>query len=267
MKQLNKGKALITGVLLSLALSQTTAFAANYKVVRDDSLYKIGNLFGTSTKTLMSENKLQSDEIYPGQVLDVTARIHTVQKGDTLYLIAKKYNVKLFSLRKANHKWDDLIISGRKLIIPASIISNTINTSSTVSSSTAPTSTETVIPYTQEEVDLLARLIAAETTNEPYDAMVGVGAVVVNRVKSAEWPNTISSVINHVIGGYYQFTPVKNGYINNPATDEAVKAAWAALYGSDPSKGAMFYYDDTCTNEWITSKPVTAKIGSMVFVK
>ncbi|WP_313132099.1 cell wall hydrolase [Anaerocolumna sp.] len=264
MKQLNKGKTLIAGVLLSLTLSQTTAFAANYKVVKNDSLYKIGNLFGTSISTLKTKNKLQSDKIYSGQVLDVPAKLHTVQKGNTLYSIAKKYNVKLFSLRKANHKWDDLIIPGRKLIIPASKTSNTASSSSSTAKA-APA--KAVISYTQDELDLLARLITAEATGEPYNAMVGIGAVVVNRVKSAEWPDTISSVINHVAGGYYQFTPVENGYINNPASSDAIKAAKEALNGSDPSKKAMFYYDDTCTNEWIKSKPVTAKIGSMIFVK
>lgn len=259
MKQLHKGKALIAGVLLSLTLFQTTAFAADYKVVKDDSLYKIGQLFGTSISTLKTENKLQSDTIYPGQVLYVNAKIHNIQKGDTLYLISKKYDVTLSSLRKANNKWDDLILPGQKLIIPAS------NTS--VPGTPESPSTETVIPYTQQEVDLLARLITAEATGQPYDAMVGVGAVVVNRVKSTEWPNTISSVINHVAGGYYQFTPVKNGYIKNPASDVAVKATWDALYGKDPSKKAMFYYDDSCTNEWILSKPVKVKIGRMVFAE
>lgn len=264
MKQLNKGKVLVAGVLLSLTLSQTTAFAANYKIVKNDSLYKIGNLFGTSISTLKTTNKLQSDKIYPGQILDVSAKIHTVQKGNTLYSIAKKYNVKLFSLRKANHKWNDLILPGRKLIIPASKTSS----NATLSSSTAKSdSSKAVISYTQEEFDLLARLITAEANGEPYSAMVGIGAVVVNRVKSAEWPNTISAVINDVPGGYYQFTPVENGYINNPATDEAKKAAKEVLNGSDPSKKAMFYYDDTCTNEWIKSKPVTVKIGSMIFAK
>jgi spore germination cell wall hydrolase CwlJ-like protein len=114
---------------------------------------------------------------------------------------------------------------------------------------------------------MLARLITAETTGEPYDAMVAVGAVVVNRVQSSDWPNTITSVINQKIGGYYQFTPVKNGYINNPPSDTAVKAAWDALYGKDPSNGAQFYFDDSSTNQWLWSKTITARIGRMVFVK
>jgi spore germination cell wall hydrolase CwlJ-like protein len=97
--------------------------------------------------------------------------------------------------------------------------------------------------------------------------MKAVGGVVVNRVQSTEWPNTISAVINHVIGGYYQFTPVKNGFINNPASKDAIKAAWAAMYDSDPSKHAMFYFDDTSKNQWLWSKTVTVRIDNMVFVK
>jgi spore germination cell wall hydrolase CwlJ-like protein len=112
----------------------------------------------------------------------------------------------------------------------------------------------------------LARLITAETTGQPYEAMVAVGGVVVNRVQSPDWPSSITAVINHVTGGYYQFTPVKNGYINSPPSDIAVKAAWDALYGSDPSNGACFYFDDSSTNQWLWSKPITARIGSMVFV-
>ncbi|NLP33909.1 MAG: cell wall hydrolase [Clostridiales bacterium] len=55
----------------------------------------------------------------------------------------------------------------------------------------------------------------------------------------------INAIINHVAGGYHQFTPVKNGFINNKPTDVSIKAAWAALYGADPSKGALFYFDDS----------------------
>jgi len=269
MKQFNKGKALIAGVLLSVTLSSTTAFAANYKVVKNDSLYKIGKLFGTSINTLKTDNKLTTAAIKPGQIIKVPAKTHTIKKGDTLYSIAKKYKVKLFSLRKANHKWNDSLTVGRKLLIPASTTSTTTQKTTTTNSTTQAkaTSTNAVIPYTEKEVDLLARLITAETTGEPYKAMVAVGAVVVNRVQSTEWPNSISSVINHVTGGYYQFTPVENGYINKPASAEATKAAWDAIKGSDPSNGAKFYYDNTSTNEWITSKPVTARIGNMIFVK
>mgnify|MGYP001183775060 CR=1 FL=1 len=149
-----------------------------------------------------------------------------------MYLIAQRFNISLADLRKANNKWDNQIIPGQKLLLPG--------IKPTDSSAATSSSGKTVISYKDSEVDLLARLISAETTGEPYEAMVGVGAVVVNRVKSPDWPNSISAVINHVTGGYYQFTPVQNGYIKSPPTDDTIRAAWAALYGSDPAKGHYF---------------------------
>jgi spore germination cell wall hydrolase CwlJ-like protein len=97
--------------------------------------------------------------------------------------------------------------------------------------------------------------------------MVAVGGTVVNRVQSSEWPNSITDVVYQVINGYYQFTPVKNGQINNTPSDAAVKAAWDALYGKDPSNGAQFYFDDSSTNSWLWSRPITVQLGHMVFVK
>ncbi|MEL7657290.1 MAG: cell wall hydrolase [Bacillota bacterium] len=114
-------------------------------------------------------------------------------------------------------------------------------------------------------LDLLARLITAEAQGEPYEAKVAVGAVVMNRVESNSWPNTIKEVIYQNINGYYQFSPVVNGWINKPAQPESIEAAKAALGGVDPTNGAQFYYDDTTTNPWILEKPVSIKIGHMIY--
>lgn len=251
-------RILAASVLLTLTIFSANAYAADYTIVPKDSLYQIGTLFNTSVNSLMTENKLGSSLIYPGQVLKVPAEVYTVKSGDSLYLIAQRFNVSLYDLRKANNKWDSLIIPGQKLLLPGIKPSK---------SSTGTSSSKTVIPYKDSELNLLARLITAEAVGEPYEAMVGVGAVVVNRVKSPDWPNSISDVINHVSGGYYQFTPVQNGHINKPPTDVSLRAAWAALYGSDPSNGALFYFDNSSTNQWIRSKPVTARIGTMIFAK
>lgn len=116
-----------------------------------------------------------------------------------------------------------------------------------------------------DEVDLLARLITAEAQGEPYEAKVAVGAVVINRVQSGVWANTIEAVIYQRINGYYQFTPVQNGWINKPAESESIKAAQAALSGADPTNGAQFYYDDKATNAWILAKPVSVRIGHMIY--
>jgi len=230
-----------------------TAFGAAYTVQSGDSLYKIGQLFNTTADVIRSDNKLSGDMIYPGQKLYVQARTHTVKSGDTLSKIAGWYGVSLAQLRKANNKWDDMIYPGQVLNIPAA--------------GTGSSGSKATVSYSQAELDLLARLVRAEAESEPYTAKVGVAAVVLNRVKSSEFPNTISSVIYEVSSnGYYQFTPVENGMIKKPATQQDINAALEALNGSDPSNGALFYFDDSATNKWLWSKPVKAWIGRMVFV-
>ncbi len=250
MKRLTK--ILMIALCILSFLPPSAALAASYTVAANDSLYKIGQLFQTPVSTLKQENSLSSDTIYPGQILSVSAKLHTVKSGDSLYTIAKQYGVPLDSLRKANNKWDSQIRPGQKLLIPGVPASG---------------SSDAVISYTSSELDLLARLIEAEAGGESYQAKVAVGGVVVNRVQSPDWPNTVKKVINHVAGGYYQFTPVKNGMIKKSASADSVKAAKAALSGSDPSKGALFYFDDSSTNAWLWAKTKTAYIGRMVFVK
>lgn len=240
-----------TSSILALTLFfSTTAYAATYRVQSGDSLYTIGKLFNTSVSTIMQDNKLSNSTIYPGQVLNLPGDTYTVKSGDSLYAIAKKYGVSLDSLRKANNEWDNYIYPGQKLAIPGKV--------------TTTTSTG-VIPYTSSDVDLLARLIRAEAESQPYSAKVAVGAVVVNRVQSSEFPNTIREVIYQRINGYYQFSPVLNGWINRPATETDIKAAYEALNGKDPTNGALFYFDDSATNQWLWAKPIAIRIDRMVF--
>ena len=269
MNRFRKAAVFAFGIILSVAISSATASAADYTILKNDTLYKISRLFDTPVKTIKSDNNLKTNTLYPGQVIDVKAKTYKVKKGDTLFLIAKKNKVTVASLRKANNKWNDKLKAGQKLILPAAVkAKKTTAKASTLSAeASTATSSKAVISYTQKELDLLARLITAEATGQPYNAMVGVGAVVVNRVQSPDWPSTITKVINQVAGDYYQFTPVKNGYIKKPASKTAIKAAKAALNGSDPSKGAMFYFDNTSTNTWLWSKPITARYGIMIFVK
>lgn len=248
-----------------------TAYAGSYTVLRGDSLYTISKRFNTTPGELMKNNNLSSTVIYPGQVLKVptntSSGTYTVKSGDSLYLIAKRHGLSLNSLRQANNKWDDNIYVGQKLVLPgitSNADRNNTGMSSRGSTSSGGTSSA-VLSYNSSDLDLLARLITAEATGQPYNAMVGVGAVVVNRVKDTRFPNTISAVIYDKPGGYYQFTPVQNGWINKPASEQARRAAYDALYGTDPSKGALFFFDDSATNKWLWSKPIKAWIGNMVF--
>ena len=112
------------------------------------------------------------------------------------------------------------------------------------------------------DVDLLARLISAEARGEPYSGQVAVGAVVLNRVASPSFPNTMSGVI-------YQsgaFTCLQDGQFWGSVADSAYKAARDAINGWDPSGGAIYYYNpNTATSSWIWSRPVITVIGKHKF--
>lgn len=113
-------------------------------------------------------------------------------------------------------------------------------------------------------VNLLAHLIYGEARGESYVGQVAVGAVIMNRVKSSLFPNTISGVI-------YQkgaFDAVSDGQINMSPDSTAIKAAQDAINGWDPSYGALYYFNpNTATNKWIWSRPVTVTIGKHRFCK
>lgn len=115
---------------------------------------------------------------------------------------------------------------------------------------------------TSGDVELLARLISAEARGEPYTGQVAVGAVVLNRVSSPAFPNTMSGVI-------YQngaFTCLQDGQFWGTVTDSAYRAARDALNGWDPSGGAIYYYNpNTATSAWIWSRPVITVIGKHKF--
>lgn len=114
------------------------------------------------------------------------------------------------------------------------------------------------------DLNLLARIIYGESRGEPYTGQVGVGAVVLNRVKSSSFPNSIAGVI-------YQagaFDAVSDGQINLSPDSTARKAAQDALNGWDPTYNAIYYFNPaTATNKWIWSRPMTITIGKHRFCK
>lgn len=113
-------------------------------------------------------------------------------------------------------------------------------------------------------LNLLSRLVYSEARGETYTGQVAVAAVVLNRVKSSSFPNTISGVI-------YQrgaFDAVSDGQINLTPDSTARKAAQDALNGWDPSYGAIYYFNpNTATSAWIWSRPMTVTIGNHRFCK
>ena len=145
-------------------------------------------------------------------------------------------------------------IAGTKTLQAMGIYNSSGNSSSSNSSSSTNSS----------DLNLLSRLVYGEARGEPYTGQVAVAAVVLNRVRSSSFPNTIAGVI-------YQsgaFDVVSDGQINLTPNDTAKKAAQDALNGWDPTNGAIYYFNpSTATNKWIWSRPMTVTIGKHRFCK
>ncbi len=114
--------------------------------------------------------------------------------------------------------------------------------------------------FSESDVQLLAKIISAESRGEPYQGQVAV--VIMNRIAHPSFPNTLSGVI-------YQdgaFSCLYDGGVNAPVADSAYQAAREAINGSDPTGGAIYYYNPAkTTNKWIWSRQVIAVIGAHNF--
>ncbi|MEA5039351.1 MAG: spore cortex-lytic enzyme [Clostridiaceae bacterium] len=117
----------------------------------------------------------------------------------------------------------------------------------------------------EDDLYLLSRMISAEARGEPYAGQVSVGAVILNRVDHPSFPNTVAGVI-YQAGAFSSMTD--GNYATVTITDTARRAAQDALNGSDPTGGAIYFYNPaTSTNKWILSRPVVCTIGKHVFAK
>lgn len=116
----------------------------------------------------------------------------------------------------------------------------------------------------QSDRYLLARVIEGEAADEPMKGKVAVGAVILNRTESKDFPHDISQVVYQPLA----FEAVSNGQYNRPLTPEALKAADLALEGWDPTSGALYYWNPAkASSDWIWQKPVTMQIGRHVFAR
>ncbi|WP_304171580.1 spore cortex-lytic enzyme [Limnochorda pilosa] len=121
----------------------------------------------------------------------------------------------------------------------------------------------TPVAARNDDLTLLARLIEAEGQGEPYEGMVAIAAVVLNRVKSPKFPNTIAGVIFQP----HAFESVTNGLIWRRAPSAlAWQAARDALNGWDPTYGSLFFWNPSKpVSAWIWSRPVVRQVGAHVF--
>lgn len=180
---------------------------------------------------------------------------YTVQRGDSLYGIARSHNTTADRLRSLNNLRTDTILVGQRLTVLGGQAATAVPSASTAKQR---------FSLTQAERDALAKLIHAESQGEPFAGQVAVAAVVFNRVSDKRFPNTIRGVLYQP----YQFEPILNGWAYKPAGPEAYRALDAALAGQDPTSGAVFFYNPVkAPHSWMATRTVVAKIGNHVFMK
>ena len=240
---------LVVAVMLMIPIGQ--ALAAMHTVQRGDSLFAIGQRYGASAQEIKSANNLQTDNIIPGQQLTVPEKNgYTVKPGDTLHKIAGNNGTTAMQLQQLNGLQGTAIKPGQVLRLPEAGQVSRGAQAANISNS---------------DFELLARLVKAEADSESHLCKVAVAAVVLNRVNSDKFPNTIAGVVYQRDGGRYQFEPVMNGWINKPANEASRKAAREALNGWDPSNGALYFFEHWVTNKFLKSRPVSTKLDAFTF--
>nr|WP_239584123.1 spore cortex-lytic enzyme [Aquibacillus albus] len=129
---------------------------------------------------------------------------------------------------------------------------------------TSPQPTAVNVPagFSQNDIDLMANAVHGEARGEPHEGKVAVAAVILNRVESPTFPNTVSGVIFEPRA----FTAVADGQIWLTPDDSARRAVLDALNGWDPTGEALYYFNpDTATSGWIWTRPQIKKIGKHIF--
>ena len=119
---------------------------------------------------------------------------------------------------------------------------------------------------TRQDIDLMAKLVSAESIGEPYAGKIAVASVVLNRTIDPHFPNTIQQVIFQKNA----FSCVKNNQINASANQDCYNAVYDAIKGADPTNDALFFYNPTiATCNWMkeTQKINQTTIGHHTFFK
>src|SRR5690554_927926 len=195
-----------------------TIVQASYTVKPGDTLSEIAAKNGTTVNAIKSTNNLTSDFLRVGQALTVPTSeaainpytgvkeetpktIHyTVKSGDTLSQIAKDYNTTVSAIQQSSGLSGDFIRVGQALIIPSNQVKD-------------QTHQKQQVEYSEEDLEWLSKIIHSEARGESLDGQIAVAAVILNRVNSNLFPNSVKEVIFEQNNGRYQFTPAGSGSI------------------------------------------------------
>lgn len=173
--------------------------------------------------------------------------VYVVREGDSLYWIADRYDSSIDELVKLNGLNNTNIHPDQALVVPLRTLRE------------YPVG----VSLTDKEVQWIAQMIHAEARGEPYIGQVAVGSVIINRLKSKEFPNTVHDVLFQ----RNAFQPIRNGTFYHPASEMAYRAALEALSGHDPTNGAVFFFNPRISNDrFMHARPAVVTIGQHRFM-
>ncbi|NMB21330.1 MAG: LysM peptidoglycan-binding domain-containing protein [Firmicutes bacterium] len=182
----------------------------------------------------------------PAQARKQHVTVYQVQPGDSLYWIAATYGLSVQELKALNSLDSDSIRVGQRLVVPLDTVKY------------YPAG----VTLSAQEVEWLAQMIHAEARGEPYVGQVAVGAVIINRMLSPQFPNTLRGVLFQ----RNAFQPIQNGSFYLTPNESARRAALEALAGKDPTGGALFFFNPRqSTDRFMHSRPTKVTIGSHRF--
>lgn len=194
--------------------------------------------------------------------LPVMAATHTVEPGQTLWTISQANHVSLQAMLNANPSVDPTNLQiGQSVNVP---------TAKAGLLSTQTQSSNQALLASDSSLLWMARIIQAEASGQSMKAKVAVGDVVLHRVQSSNYPDTVKGVIFQITDGYYQFTPVLNGHIYNTPSNKSVQAAKKVLDQSvDYVPGAYVFFTPSKTPNasWVWSQPRVAHIDNFIFAR
>lgn len=185
---------------------------------------------------------------------------YKVKKGDTFYSLAKKFKTSVAIIKGLNQTEAVSLKIGQKMLVPA------------LPAPPAPKKNTPVWVYrkgkikaTQEDINLLARVVQAESSSEPYLGKVAVASVILNRVTSGKFPGTIKGVL-YAPG---QFHTVRDGMLGSRPSATTYRAVQEALSGKDPTGGALYFINPKRSGSisWFTHRSKTVTIGNHTFAK
>lgn len=197
------------------------------------------DLAGTKSDKASREDKKETEELRFGT--------YRVARGDSLYWIAERYDTTVAELKQLNQLTSDSIQSSQVLVVPIDTLKE------------YPVG----VSLTDQEVQWIAQMVHAEARGEPYSGQVAVGAVIINRLKSRQFPNTVYEVLfqNNA------FQPIRNGQFFVPANESAYRATLEALNGKDPTDGALFFFNPAISNDrFMHARPAVVTIGQHRFM-